>query len=340
MSTHSIEIVELTEIEPHPNADRMELTRVWGWQCCIGKGQFRPGDRAIYIPPDYVVPRRPEFEFLFRDPARTEERIRVKRLRGTLSQGLIIPVPDHLADRSVGTNVIEDLGVRRYEPPIPPVTGGHFISPPQGVYAPKFDLENYQRYSDRFRPGEVVVITEKIHGANARYVWAEGMQFCGSRTNWMAEDDRNIWWRALRATPAIGQWCEANPGMVLYGEVFGQVQDLKYGAGPSQLFFAAFAVLASNEWLSFPWAFESVTDRSLATGVFYHGMNAGLMWAPVLYIGALDPVHAAALAEGDSSWPGANHMREGVVITPLQERTDSEIGRVALKLVSNRYLES
>jgi hypothetical protein len=45
------------------------------------------------------------------------------------------------------------------------------------------------------------------------------------------------------------------------------------------------------------------------------------------------------LAEGDSSWPGAEHKREGVVILPQEERTTSELGRVQLKLVSNRYLE-
>lgn len=47
MSTHAIEIVEVGELEPHPNADRMEITRLWGWHCCVGKGQFRPVGRAV-----------------------------------------------------------------------------------------------------------------------------------------------------------------------------------------------------------------------------------------------------------------------------------------------------
>lgn len=43
------------------------------------------------------------------------------------------------------------------------------------------------------------------------------------------------------------------------------------------------------------------------------------------------------LAEGDSLI--GKHMREGIVIKPAVERLDLELGRVSLKLVSNRYLE-
>lgn len=46
-----------------------------------------------------------------------------------------------------------------------------------------------------------------------------------------------------------------------------------------------------------------------------------------------------ALAEGDSLIPTAKHYREGVVIRPIEERTDVSIGRVCLKLVSATYLE-
>lgn len=45
------------------------------------------------------------------------------------------------------------------------------------------------------------------------------------------------------------------------------------------------------------------------------------------------------LAEGPSLVPGANHIREGVVVTPWNERYDEQIGRVKLKWVSAAYLE-
>jgi len=337
MSVHAIEIIQVGPVEKHPNPEvtRMEFTRVWGWQCVVGKDQFHEGDHAVYIPPDYLVPLdRPEFAFL-KKPGDTKqkERIRVRRFKGTLSQGLLIPVPPALAGMSVGMNVIDALDIERYEPPLPMSTGGLFVSGPSGLYAPKFDVENYQRYKHLLTEGEPVIVTEKLHGANTRYCFTQNKdgimeQFCGSRTNWMARDEKNIWWRAFDQRPAIGEWCKTNPGKLLYGEVFGQVQSLKYGAGKNDCFFAAFALLDQNRWVDWQELLQSVSAVS------------GLATAPFLHSGPFNEKQVMELAEGDSAWPNAKHMREGVVIVPIQERVSDEIGRVCLKVVSNRYLET
>lgn len=334
MSDHRVDIIEVGEILPHPNSEveRMELTHVLGWQCCISKGQFKEGDKAVYVEPDYLVKTdHPSFAFLVRKDGKLQERIRVRRFKGTISQGLLISVPEELADLPVGTNVIEQLGIERYEPPLPKSTGGDSISAPSGLYCCKFDVENWQRWNTVFKENERVHVTEKLHGANARYTYAKNsdgelVQFCGSRTNWLKEDDKNIWWMAFRQCPAIGAWCKANPERILYGEVFGQVQGLKYGAGRNDIFFAAFGILDKNSWVDFDFARLSANDLEVP-------------WAPLLYSGPFDIEKIKALAEGDSSWPGAEHMREGVVILPEFEKNDSELGRVQLKIVSNRYLE-
>lgn len=331
MSTHAIEIIQIGAIEPHPDSsvERMEITHVWGWQCCVSKGQFKPGDKAIYIPPDYNVPTsHPSFLFLCKE-GKTQERICVRRFRGALSQGLLISVPPEMANLPVGTDVIDLLGIERYEPPIS--TGGMFVGAPSDLYAPKFDVENMQRHMEVFTPGEEVIATEKIHGANARYSFAQNkdghwVQFCGTRINWLAEDDENIWWMALRQNPSIGEWCHAHAGMILYGEVFGKVRHFKYGAKQNQIFFAAFAVLHQNNYLDYDVA-RPVVEA------------AGVSWVPLLYRGPYSPEKAFELAEGNSTWPGANHIREGVCIHPVKERCDPNIGRVILKVVSNEHLE-
>lgn len=337
MSTHTIEIVQVGPIEKHPNPEvtRMEFTRIWGWQCVVGKDQFHEGDHAVYIPPDYLVPLdRPEFAFLKKpDDTKQKERIRVRRFKGTLSQGLLIPVPAALDYLPVGVDVLEALGVERYEPPLPMSTSGMFVSGPSNLYTPKFDVENYQRYKHLLTEGEPVIFTEKLHGASAKYCFAQNKdsvmeQFCGSRTNWMAKDDKNIWWQAFDQCPAIGEWCRSNPGKLLYGEVFGRVQSLKYGAGKNDCFFAVFAILDHDRWLDWQKLLQSVSAAP------------GLVTVPLLYSGPFNEKHAMIWAEEDSTWPGANHMREGVVIVPAQERVSDEIGRVCLKVVSNRYLET
>ena len=43
-------------IEPHPNADRLELAAVGGYRCVVGKGSFTDGDLAAYIPEGSVCP--------------------------------------------------------------------------------------------------------------------------------------------------------------------------------------------------------------------------------------------------------------------------------------------
>jgi RNA ligase (TIGR02306 family) len=65
---------------------------------------------------------------------------------------------------------------------------------------------------------------------------------------------------------------------------------------------------------------------------------ATLEWAPILYEGPFDEKVARELAEGNSSIPGAKHCAEGVVVRPVVERFDEQVGRVQLKIVSNRYL--
>lgn len=334
MSTHRIDIVEIGEVKKHPNADSLGIVDMFGWQCCVGLKDFKQGDKAVYIEPDFSVNlSHPSFAFLKKEGSdKTHERIKVRRFRGFLSQGLLIPVPPELADLPVGTNVIEQLGIIRYEPPEPKSTGGDFVSGPSGLYSPKFDVENHQRYAHVFEPGEEIIATEKIHGCNSRYVMSktqdgEWQQFCGSRTNWMKEDSKNVWWMAFRRNPTIGEWCKKHPETILYGECFGQVQKLKYGAGVNDVFFAIFGILEKNRW--WDW------DEIVASLVGFDGLKT----VPLLYRGKLDMEILRNLAEGDSSWPKANHMREGVVIVPVVERTNMEIGRVCAKIVSNRYLE-
>lgn len=333
---HEIEIVQLDKIEPHPDpeVERMEVTHVWGWQCCVGKNQFKSGDKAIYIPPDYMVDTSKEY-FKFLNPlpkydSKVWKRIKAKRLRGTISQGLIIKVPTDLDYLPVGTNVIDQLNIKRYEPPIESA-GDKFTGAPSGLYCPKFDVENWQRWHNTFKEGEPVHVTEKMHGTSSRYTYAknkkgESIQFCGTRNNWVKEGGNDLYWRAFNQCPAIGAWCQANPGQILYGEVFGMVKKHKYGAENDTIFFAAFGILNQNTWLNFNEARLSANEHEVP-------------WCPLLYSGPFDIEKIKELAEGDSSWVGASHMREGVVVLPHEERTDPEIGRVQLKIVSNRYLE-
>lgn len=326
MSTHSVNVIEIVEVRPHENAERLEIIPVGGWQAVVKKGQFKPGDRAVYIEPDYTVPTaHPDFAFLAKE-GRDRHRLKAVRLRGALSYGLLIPVPDDLNGVGVGDDVMAALGIERYEPPIKLARSDELPESewPQ-VYSSKFDVESLQKFPTILQPGEPVIVTEKIHGANARYLFLDGVFYMGSRNRWLKPDAMHEWRRAADADPRIREWCEANSGYVLYGEVFGAVQSLKYGT-PTQVRFAGFAVSDRGEWHD--------------TSALHY--DDTIPSVPIVYRGPWDSALVLPLAEQDSSveGAGAGHMREGLVIVPERERRHEEIGRVALKHISNRYWES
>lgn len=329
MSTHGVNVIEIETVKPHANAERLEIVPVGGWQAVVKKGQFKTGDKAIYIEPDYTVPTsRPEFSFLAKD-GKDRHRLKAVRLRGELSFGLLIPVPDELRDRAPGTDVMSELEIQRWEPVVK-ITMADELPQDQWpeTFAPKFDVESYEKFPHVIRDGEPVIVTEKIHGANARYTVVDGVFYLGSRNRWLIPDGDHIWARAARSVPSIWTWCEDNPGAVLYGEAFGNVQSLKYGRTKGDVTFAAFAASTKGQWVDQPGLLRSLESY-------------GVPVAPVLYEGPFDIAHIKALAEQDSkiaSEPG--HMMEGVIIVPMAERFHASIGRVAVKHISNRYWES
>jgi len=106
-----LEIIErITDIE---GADKIVVAHVLGWECVIKKDEFKVGDKIIYIEVDSIVPDKPEYEFL-KD---RNFRVRTIKLRGQISQGLVIPLPKKYCLLEVGTDMTEELGIVKYLTP-------------------------------------------------------------------------------------------------------------------------------------------------------------------------------------------------------------------------------
>ena len=69
------------------------------------------------------------------------------------------------------------------------------------------------------------------------------------------------------------------------------------------------------------------------------GISQNLPWVPVIACEPFSIERMEELASGKSLVPGANHIREGIVLTPVNERSHATLGRIKLKLVSPAYLE-
>lgn len=321
MSTHECPVVEV-KLEPHPNADSLSLVRVFGWTCVVKTDDWRGLERGVYIPPDYVVPEHDRFAFLG-----DHRRIKVRKFRGVISQGLLMPLE---ADHPVGHNMLDEWGIVRYEPP-PPKQGTpesmHTVGAPN-LYTSKYDIESYERWRHLFQPGEEVVITEKIHGANARFVWHNGQMYVGSRTNWYAEHPQNPFWKAFYSEPNLLALCQRFKDHIFYGEAYGSVQDLRYGAEPGEVRLVLFDVRKDAKW---------IVGNFIGDQRQLHWM--GVSSVPVVYRGPLpSSEELRRFADGDSQLC-PDQMGEGIVIRPIVERETEEIGRLILKMVSNRYLE-
>lgn len=345
MSEHSVNIIAIDNVRAHPNANALDIINVGEFQTVVRKGAFAVGDLAVYIEPDYVVPLyRDEFAFLAKG-VKTTHRLKAIRLRGEISHGLLIPVPPDIKETYAtfggvyaGLNIMNDLEIKRWEPEQRLVTRGDVVEfkdwPNVGAYGiQKFDVEGMKKAADWFTPGESVIVTEKVHGANARYVFTDDTFYIGSRGQWLKPDDTHIWGRAAHRRPDIEQWCRDHPNIILYGEVYGKVQSLKYGLD-NDVDFIAFAALNTlfDEWIN--------VDRLLASLDKYD-----IPHVPVLYSGPFDMDIINAVKERDSVVAAAHgvtdQMMEGVVISPMYERWAGRGSdqRCIAKVISNRYWE-
>lgn len=131
-------IQKVWDIQPIPDADRLELARVMGWQCVVNKSQFQKGDLGVYFEIDSFLPVRPEFEFLRNSSYKKTDimgegfKLRSMKFRGQISQGLILPLDTfpELSDKTdieVGQDVSDLLGVKKWEIEERATTGGNVI---------------------------------------------------------------------------------------------------------------------------------------------------------------------------------------------------------------------
>lgn len=115
-------IQRITDIQPIPGADKIEVATVLGWKVVVLKNEFKVNDLCIYCEIDSILPEKPEFEFL------RDRRFRIKtiKLRGQLSQGICFPLSILRCDTfPVGTyygntpeggeDVTSELGVKKYD---------------------------------------------------------------------------------------------------------------------------------------------------------------------------------------------------------------------------------
>ena len=364
MSSLIVAVCRVDAVERHPNADRMCVCTVKGWRVCAGRdpvaevNQYAPGDLCVYIPPDAVLPpdlsdRLGCTKYLaplgknadgIRPPG---GRVRVARLRGEPSYGLIMPVED--VTLAPGTDVADRLGITKWEPPIISSDGDSLPAHP--LFHHYSEIENFRNFPDLIREGEEVVLTEKIHGKNCRLGFVldqasgEWTWMAGSHNQRRQEIDakgrRSQFWEVLTDPVRdllrhVAGEDDKVRGVVLFGELFGAgVQDMWYGHENGRFGFRAFDLAVNGTYVDF--------DRKAELFARF-----GVEAVPTLHRGPFARSVVEAHVSGpttmcDPGKAGKFAGREGIVITPMEERSGEAgehlFSRVLLKAISFEYLE-
>ncbi len=333
-----VPVVQIDEIRPHPDpeATKIELAIVGGWQTVVPRGQHEVGETVLYVPVDAVIPedvsdRWGVTKYL------SNGRVRAARLRGAISYGFIVNLES--VDWGEGPSAImgDDLastcGITKYEPPIT-YNEGEFEAP-HPLFHRYTDVEQYQNFPDILQESEEVVITEKIHGINARVgvVLHEvqpagyGLFLVGSHNKQikLGQNSKYEFPFHMSCVTDILDCGRAEKSAILFGEIYGSgvQKPTTYGLADGNIGFRAFDLSIDGEYA--PWCvFQDLCHRF------------GVPTVPPLYVGPFDPDLFSKLS-GGKTVVGGDHLREGVVVKPTIERRDDSIGRVILKRISDDW---
>jgi len=261
-------------------------------------------------------------------------------------------------------DVMDRLGIIKYEPVIPTHMQGEVCS--LMGYTPKYDIENIQKWPDVFEEGEDVVFTEKLHGTwtcfgyapkadhaelldNSSIISSKGLSDKGLAFKYWEEDGTplnvsNLYVKTFRETMLstayefdgrsrweilmeyANEW--AHSSVYLLGEIFGPgIQDLHYGLKKKE--FRLFDMYVGKPGEGTFASYEVLQDVA---------RRLDLPLVPTLYEGPFSMDIVEQHRDGATTVSEGSHMREGIVIKPMEESRHDDLGRVVLKAVSPDYL--
>ena len=322
----------ISDVQPIEGADRIQVASVLGWKVVIKKDEFKPGDPAIYCEVDSFLPVKPEFEFLrkssYKKMSDGTEGFRLKtiKLRGVISQGLLIPVsslPGYPEVPLPGTDVTDILGIVKYEPPIPAQLAGEVKGPFPGFIS-KTDEERIQNLIDSLPnyKDSLFYVTEKVDGTSITIYLKDGQFGICSRNLELVENPENTYWRVVKELDIENKLRNLGRNIALQGELIGEgIQKNIYKLrGQTIKFFDAFDI-DKYEYFDYP-SFKSILDEF------------GLATVPVIEEALQLPQSVdeiLTMANGKSALnPDAN--REGLVFRTTSGK------RFSFKAISNNFL--
>lgn len=373
-------VQRIVSIEPIDGADRIVKATVLGWQCVTQKDNgFKPGDLVVYFEIDSMMPlNNPSFAFL-KDPNRPEQeyhRMRTKRFKKQIAQGMILPLsavsvsgshrniilkePTHdttiieaedipyIHFVSEGDDLSELLGIHKYEPELPANLRGK-VKGTFPYFIPKTDetrIQSAPKVLER-RKGTTVVATEKLDGSSFTcwgYPTARAAELglpqdpeesgdfhfgVASRNMHLAHSEDNQFWRTAEKYELEQRLSKYGRAIALQGEMFGLgIQGNKLNRPTVELRIFNVWDLETKQYL----------DRDAAKAV---AADLGLEWVPELFGGPFVLDHTVDQLVTMSTFKSTlnkDKWAEGMVVRPLEEGIEKDLGRFSFKVINPEFL--
>jgi RNA ligase (TIGR02306 family) len=343
-------IRKIEEIAPIEGADKIEVARVGGWRVVVKKGDFQVGHLAVFCEIDSFIPHdlAPFLTRPGKEPAEFNgvkgQRLRTVRLRGQISQGLLLPIVDtcgmdflgftvnglfFTGNYNEGDNLTENLNVQKWEKPIPAkmqgIMRGNFPS-----CVPKTDQERVQNIKTSVLEqyiGHRFEVTEKMDGSSCTMLLdTEGVFHVCSRNFDLERDESNVYWQmAIKydVEAKLRSMGEYGFGLAIQGEVCGPgIQGNQYDFTEPDFF--VYDIYSAVDTTYCPPCIRQTLVDSL-----------GLKHVPVIVMGKLRSASRDVLLEDAKDRSVFNETpREGLVF-----KLNSN-DRFSFKVISNDWLEN
>lgn len=236
-------IRKIDAIGPIAGADAIEVATVGGWRVVVKKGEYAAGDLAVYCEIDSFIPtaiapyltKPGQYAKTFEGVE--GERLRTVKLRGQLSQGLLLPVEVdndqfggvvHLVKGNYcveeGMDVSEILGIVKYEAPVPAALAGEV----KGMFPsriPKTDQERIQNLTAELEEWKAEKltweVTEKLDGSSMTVYVIDGEVGVCSRNLELRPNKDNSLWRAAYKHDLPAKLSAVGRNIAIQGELIG-----------------------------------------------------------------------------------------------------------------------
>lgn len=346
-------IRRIAEIRPIENADAIEHVRVDGWWVVAKKGEFQVDDLVVYIEIDAWCPHElAPFLSKGKEPREYNgvkgERLKTVKLRGAVSQGLLLPIPTELNDPTQfteGLDITELLGIQKWEPPIPAQLRGK-IAGNFPSWLRKTDEDRIQNCFKDVSPrlNESWVIEEKVDGSSMTVGYRKGdfildkdgqpipeeFVVCSRNLSLKLEDEGNTFVRIAKESGIQDAMKAYGRNLGISGELIGEgIQGNKYDIkGHRWLVFNIFDVDTGK--------YVSAEERQFIIRDLV-ALGATIEQVPVItavgttLLDGLSVDDFLEMAEGKSAL-NPKTEREGLV---FKNQTDPDI---SFKAISNRWL--